>query len=146
MYHTFQVKPYDINLFGTFCCHFFLWHRHKCSRLIPMCDIRCSQNHDNLLWEHTIVCCWLSWSNLAFFVNNNGTRNLQFVGSSWFLYRSWTFFERKARTAELKQAKMVQGKLLYTQLKGDGLFRVTVIECFSYHRQMKAVVINIKCF
>lgn len=23
MYHTFQVKPYDINLFSTFCCYFF---------------------------------------------------------------------------------------------------------------------------
>lgn len=56
------------------------------------------------------------------------------------------FFERKARTTELQQAKTVQGKLLYTQLKGGGLFRVTVIECFSYHRQMKAVVRNIKCF
>lgn len=100
---TFQVKPYDTNLISTFCCYFF-WQRHKCSLLIPMCDIRCLQNRDNLLWEHTMVCCCLSRSNLAFFfllVKNNGTRNLQFVGSSWFLYRSWMFFERKARTTEL---------------------------------------------
>lgn len=56
------------------------------------------------------------------------------------------FFERKARTTELKQAKTVQGKLLYTQLKGDGLFRVTVIECFSYHRQNESCGDKYKCF
>lgn len=81
---TFQVKPYDTNLISTFCCYFF--GRDINAHFSYQCAIlgvykTAITYFENIPW-YAAVC--LGQILLFFFllVKNNGTRNLQFVGSS----------------------------------------------------------------